>query len=120
MANPYPRHISPDSIPAELFLTHSSIEYTLPPDPAEVRGGDPSVIVFVVDAATAGDEHAVLKAKLLRVVQGCPRGSGWLLSRSRRRCGCTISASKAAPGWSCSMGSVSSSRKRSVNSEFLM
>nr|BAJ95802.1 predicted protein [Hordeum vulgare subsp. vulgare] len=72
MANPYPRHISPDSIPAELFPTHSSVEYTLPPDPAEVGGGDPPAIVFVVDAATAGDELAVLKAELLRVVQGLP------------------------------------------------
>ncbi|KAM3260187.1 hypothetical protein ACQJBY_051446 [Aegilops geniculata] len=72
MANPYPRHISPDSIPAELFPTHSSVEYTLPPDPAEVGGGAPPAIVFVVDAATAGDELAALKAELLRVVQGLP------------------------------------------------
>ncbi|VAI21746.1 unnamed protein product [Triticum turgidum subsp. durum] len=71
-ANPYPRHISPDSIPAELFPTHSSVEYTLPPDPAEVGGGAPPAIVFVVDAATAGDELAALKAELLRVVQGLP------------------------------------------------
>ncbi|KAM0929652.1 hypothetical protein ACQ4PT_001666 [Festuca glaucescens] len=70
-ANPYPRHLSPDSIPAELFPTHSSVEYTLPPDPAEGPGSPPA-IVFVIDAATEGEELAVLKAEVLRVVQGLP------------------------------------------------
>jgi protein transport protein SEC23 len=70
-ANPYPRHLSPDAIPAELFPTHSSVEYTLPPDPAEGPGGPPA-IVFVIDAATDGEELAALKAEVLRVVQGLP------------------------------------------------
>ncbi|KQK13273.1 protein transport protein sec23-1 [Brachypodium distachyon] len=70
-ANPFPRHLSPDSLPAELFPTHSSVEYTLPPDPAEGVGAQPA-IVFVVDAATAGAELAALKAEVLRVVQGLP------------------------------------------------
>lgn len=70
-ANPFPRHLSPDAIPAELFPTHSSVEYTLPPDPAE-GGAGPPAIVFVVDAATQGEDLAALKAEVLRVVQGLP------------------------------------------------
>lgn len=74
-ANPFPRLLAPDALPAELFPTHSSVEYALPPDAAEAGGGPgPPSVVFVVDAATSGPELAALKAEVLRVVQGLPEG----------------------------------------------
>jgi protein transport protein SEC23 len=73
-ANPFPRLLAPDALPAELFPTHSSVEYALPPDPAEAGGPGPPALVFVIDAATAAEELAVLKDEVRRVVQGLPEG----------------------------------------------
>jgi protein transport protein SEC23 len=68
-ANPFPRHLAPDALPAELFPTHSSVEYALPPDAA-----GPPALVLVVDATTEPAELAVLKDEVCRVVQGLPEG----------------------------------------------
>uniref|UniRef100_A0A0D9VYU2 Protein transport protein SEC23 n=1 Tax=Leersia perrieri TaxID=77586 RepID=A0A0D9VYU2_9ORYZ len=76
-ANPFPRQLAPDALPAELFPTHSSVEYALPlPDPSAAgeAGPGPPAVVFVVDAATARPELDALKAEVLRVVQGLPEG----------------------------------------------
>ncbi|KAG2545975.1 protein transport protein sec23-1-like [Panicum virgatum] len=73
-ANPFPRLLAPDALPAELFPTHSSVEYALPADPAEAGGPGPPALVFVVDAATEPAELAVLKGEVRRVVQGLPEG----------------------------------------------
>ena len=73
-ANPFPRRLAPDALPAELFPTHSSVEYALPVDPAEAGGPGPPALVFVVDAATEPAELAVLKGEVRRVVQGLPEG----------------------------------------------
>ncbi|CAN6303598.1 unnamed protein product [Urochloa humidicola] len=73
-ANPFPRHLAPDALPAELFPTHSSVEYALPADPAAAGGPGPPALVFVVDAATEPAELAVLKDEVRRVVQGLPEG----------------------------------------------
>ncbi|GJN23360.1 hypothetical protein PR202_gb11002 [Eleusine coracana subsp. coracana] len=69
-ANPFPRHLAPDALPAEIFPTHSSVEYALPTDAGGAPG--PPALVFVVDAATAPAELAVLKDEVRRVVQGLP------------------------------------------------
>jgi protein transport protein SEC23 len=73
-ANPFPRLLAPDALPAELFPTHSSVEYLLPPDPAEPGGPGPPALVFVIDAATAAEELAVLKDEVRRLMQGLPEG----------------------------------------------
>ncbi|GJM96567.1 hypothetical protein PR202_ga13417 [Eleusine coracana subsp. coracana] len=72
-ANPFPRHLAPDALPAELFPTHSSVEYALPTDAGGAPG--PPALVFVVDAATAPAELAVLKDEVRRVVQGLPEST---------------------------------------------
>jgi protein transport protein SEC23 len=67
----YYAEISPEHLPAELFQTSTTIEYTLPVQHAQF----PPVYIFIVDTAVSEDELEACKTTLMQALQMMPEDS---------------------------------------------
>ncbi|KAJ6850119.1 putative protein transport protein sec23-1 [Iris pallida] len=78
--NPFPRSyagIGSDNLPAELFPTHSTVEYLLPsrnPNPSPNSAAAPA-FVFVVDVCMEEEEMEEVRREIGRVLAQLPEGT---------------------------------------------
>ncbi|KAJ1404588.1 Zinc finger, Sec23/Sec24-type [Sesbania bispinosa] len=69
--NPFPRSIADTNLPAELFPTYTTVEYS-PSSSSFLPPGIGPAFVFVVDISTSEDELRLLKNELLLLLHHLP------------------------------------------------